>query len=774
MTRRLLRRPAVTLAVILLLAAGAGTNVALFAILEAVILRPLPFPAAHQLVHVGAIARGEGFEFAEDYFSPGDFQAWGRLDSFQELTPIKDASKENVVYMTGTDQPMRLRSSLVLPDFFPLLGSQPVTGRTFSPAQAMTEVVVSHDIWSRAFSRSSQAVGQTVRLNGRPYTVAGVMPADFLFESRRDIQPQGTDVWLLQSPSALIATDRSYRLIGRLKDGVDIEQARQELDQVLSRISSPGMSRSASLISLHELATAHTRAYLWPLIAAGGFVFLIAAVNAVLLLMIRSLEREREWAIRTALGAGRGRVLRESLGESALLTLAAALLSIPVSWAVLGILKSVLPPFSSRIEWAAVGPGALLLGTLTVGLAVAPGSLVLAFKSWRRDMNSALRQGISGGRKSPRRLNHLVVAEVAIAAVLLVGAGLLLRSFIRLSQSDPGFESRQVLVADIYLPLGKYFREGGAAAAEFYQALVRRTEELNGVIVAGVTSSVPLRHRDYLRKRWRFRRVDNGFFEVLDIKLVRGRLFSPEDGPDAQKVALVNQQLARTEFQGSDPIGRIFDDDYIVIGIVEDVRHERLDLEPEAAAYFHHRQLPDERMSLLVRTRGDPMTYLSAVHQVVRSLDADQPVANPARLSDLLEESEAYGARRFFAGILGLFSALALLLAAAGLYTTLAVQAAARRREMGVRLALGATRTQILRLLLREAAVLTGIGTVIGLVLSWLLAQPFVAWLYRVPAQDPLTMAAVTLLLLTVGLTVSFLPAFRSSRISPAKVLRCC
>ena len=779
------------------LALGIGANAAIFTVVNAVLLRPLPYPQPDRLMMVWTYNPRQGFD--KDVGTYPNFEDWRRAStSFARMSAYSRAS----VTLTGSGDPAQIRGGRVTPEYFETLGVAPSRGRAFNAAngQAGGErvVMLAHGLWTRRFGADPSIVGRTIMLNGVPHEVLGVMPASFA-------HPEDAEFWVPLAPvgqyQQLFASRGSYWLtiVGRLKPGVTREAAQSEMDAIAARLEKEYPANAGigiRLVPMHEEIVGDVKRPLIILLGAVCFVLLIACANVANLLLTRAASRQRELAIRAALGAGRRRLVRQMLTESVLLGLIGGGAGLLVAAWCTELLQSLAPAELPRlvtvaVDWTVVAYA--LAASLLTGLLF---GIVPAFQAARRDAGAHLKEGGrtgSDGTRGRRVRAALAVGELAVALVLLIGAGLLVRSVIALNSLDPGFASTGVLALRLNLPEAKYTTPERITA--FYEQLIERLSALPGVESAGAGSSLLLSRlpgSGTINIEGRPRVPDGalnipvpydtmtpGFFTTLEIPLRRGRMFTAADTPQAQEVVLVNESFVRRFFPNEDPLGRRVtfgnptrpDNRWqTIVGVVADTKRGGFEREAWAEVYFPMRQAPDASMFVLLRTAGDPSALAGAAQAAVWALDRDQAIAVVRTVGDFLAQAQAN--RRFTTLLLGLFAVVALVLAAIGVYGVLAYATAQRTQEIGIRMALGADRVAILRMVFASGARIAAIGLTLGLAGSLALTQVLTGLLFGVGAHDPLTFVVVPAALLAVALAACWLPARRAIRVEPVIALR--
>ncbi len=788
----------VTAIAVLALALGIGANTAIFTVVNAVLLRPLPFSEPDRLMMVwlhNPQSQGE----ARIPLSVADFLDW-RANNQAFEPPVAFATSG--FNLTGQEAPEQLVGAIVTADFFSTLGAKPALGRTFLPEEdrpgATPAIVVSQAMWQRRLSGDPHAIGQTLTLNGRTFTIVGVMPPDFYFPNRN------IELWAaftLNPP-----TRRGpYFLSGlaRLKPGVKLEQAQAEMKLIARRIQQQSATANANsdsggftVLPLNEYLVGDVRKALLVLLGAVAFVLLIASVNVANLLLARAAAREKEIAVRAALGASRVRIVRQLLTESALLALLGGTAGLLLAVGGVKLLLALSPSSLPRLQEVSMDRrvfGFTLLVALLSGIIF---GLAPALHGSRANLNESLKDGSRGASESRSRSRlrqALIVAEFALALMLLIGAGLMIKSFVRLQRVNPGINAENVLTMQLTLP-GARYNEGPKITA-FYQQLLDRVQALPGVQAAGISISLP---PDWLQLSENFSIegqppapdsnlpvaellfISHDYFRALGVPLRRGRYFTLVDKADAPRVAIINETMARRYFPNQDPIGKRIKQGGAdrpqaswmeVVGVVGDVKYTGLDATAQATFYEPYLQNPSRGMYLVVRGATDPLNLASTIRHEVWALDKDLPVTRLKTMEQLLYESVAEP--RFRTLLLGIFAAVALVLASVGIYGVMAYAVTQRTNEIGIRMALGAQSRDILGLVVGQGLKLALIGVALGLAGAFAVTRALSTLLYGVSTTDAATFAGLALLLVAVALLACYIPARRAAKVDPMLALRC-
>jgi putative ABC transport system permease protein len=784
--RLLLKQPSFLAVAVLTLALGIGANTAIFTVVNGVLIRSLPYREPSQLVWID----GPGVKWEDPH---SEDCAWGWRDhvkSFEQVAVF--GAHEGGTNLTGEGEAERIEALDVSSNFFQTLGVSAVAGRLFGPEQEQLEnqavAVISSRLWQRRFEDAPDAIGRTIRLNGKNFTIIGVAPPELQY-------PAKLDVWVplsfVKTPDNIVFNSPSAetRVFARLKSGVTLAEAQAEMKAHSERAKLPW---TIGVAPIFEELVGEARQTLTLLMAAVGFVLLIACANVANLLLARSATRKKELAVRAALGAGRGRLIRQSLTESLLIGVMGGLAGLTLAFWLHRLLLAFSPPEIPRLDEIMLDYRALafnaslaLLAGVIVGLLPAiQGSKVDLIESLKDDV-----QKLGTGASALSLKSALIAGEIAISLVLLIGAGLLLRSLTKVLSVDAGFERENVLSVSLALPVAQYFKEP-AKVPEFYRRLIELVSAIPGVKAAGATSKIPLSREDVFstefvvegRPRppklseslapvfW----ISPDYFKAMGIPLLQGRAFTEADRQQSPPVLIINETMARRVFPDGDALGKRITVGYPrvpreIIGVVGAVRTFDLEKAPRREIFLPYQQ-GGWPTTLAIRTVGDPMSIASAVRDAIRQLDDSLPPYDIKTLEQRVSDSVA--PRRFLVSLMSLFALLALALAATGIYGVLSYLVAQRTREIGIRIALGATAGAVLSLILKRGAILILIGTAAGLAGAFALTRLIKTLLFGVSATDPATFALIALLMVVVALIASYIPARRATKVDPMVALR--
>jgi putative ABC transport system permease protein len=789
--RMLAKNPGFTIVAVLTLALGIGANTAIFSLVNAVLLRPLPFPDSRQLV----VALGRTNQIARTAISYPDFEDWRKQSrSFAELS-LWEAQSVN---LTGRERPERVRGSFVSANFFPMLGVVPAIGRGFLPDEDQPGsdrvALVNYSLWKNRFGGDPEFIGKHLTLNGAVFTVVGILPADFEFPLDTD----RIEIWLPITTYPNFSRDRkdtNLAALGRMNPGVTLAQAQAEMTAIARNLAKEypetDGQRDAVVISLQEAINEDLRPVILVLFAAVGFVLLIACANVVNLMLARTAARGKEMAVRATLGAGRLRLIRQMLAETLLLWIAGGALGLIAGiWALPALLAAApvsLPPgIPIKID------GTVFAFTcLVAALAGLISGLGPALQFSRPDLNQSLKEGgrISGESTGPARIRALLlVSQVASSLILLAGAVLMIKTIMRLSGVDPGYQPKNLLTLEYRLPQSRY--KDGALQWNFHHQVVDRVSALPGVRSASIAIGIPFsgnigREPMVLLDRPQpqpgqepiaeFNMADSNYFATMGIPLIAGRTFLESDQVGTPRVAIINRTMARSLWSGSDPIGKPIEllnekKPATIVGIVGDIRQRSLSDPEPAQVYFAYAQNPDTFATLIVRTEGDPMSMANAVRQAVWSIDSDQPMWKVRSLESMMARS--FGDRRYLAQLLSVYSGLALVLVAVGIYGVLSYSVSQRIQEIGVRMALGAQPAAVLRHIVQRGMAMVLVGIALGCAGALAITRLMSKLLFGVAPADPATFIIGASILTAVALLACCLPARRAMRVDPMAALR--
>jgi len=796
--RMLLKRPSLTIVAIIAMGLGIGANTAIFSVVNTVLLRPLPFQQPEQLVTLATEQRDQALDGRGTFSVPDLLDLQSRASTLEAVASVQRSG----TMVTEGGEPERLIGAVVTADYFQVFKVNPILGRVFTRDEdkpgGPSVIVISYSLWQRRYGGDRNIIGREVNLGGKT-TVIGVLPAGFEFP----ISDEKQDYWEPMMSAAFLTQqtretrdDRFLGVVGRMKSGVTIEQAKAELDVLSKQIEQQYPKTNTNIVftvgSMHEDITRDYRPALLVMFGAVGLVLLIACANVANLLLARVAARQKEVAIRTALGASRGRIVMQFLIESLLLSLAGGAVGLLLaSWGV-SMLVAYGPSDVPRLQ--EVGLDRYVLG-FTFGATVLTGllfGLAPALQAAKPNPNNTLKESGRGpshtGRSSMR--SALIVSEVALSLMLLVGAALLINSFVRLLKTNAGFNPSGVLALDIPLSRTRYPK--GEQQAATFQQLLQRMKTVPGVRDVALTSNVPLTDFDVelsfnIEGRPPYKPgeesvaeytvASSDYFRAMNIPLQRGRALSENDTKGMPEVLVVTEAFVKRFFPGEDPIGRrlVFDGPdktpREIVGVVGDVKRKGLDADTQPEVYVSYLQRPDRRLNVLLKTDlRDAGQLIQPARAAVKAFDPDQIIWRTQTLDQLLSTSVA--PRRFNMFLLGIFAAVALVLAAVGLYGVMSYSVSWRTHEIGIRMALGAKRANVLRLVVRQGMTMALIGLAIGLVGAFSLSRVLKSLLYGVSSTDPLTFAIVSVVLLAVALLACLLPARRATRVDPLVALR--
>jgi putative ABC transport system permease protein len=791
--RILLKQPAFSLIAVIALALGIGANVSIFSIVNSVLLRPLPYPDPDRLMTIWENHQAQGGPERE-WTSPTGFEDWrDQTQSFENVSAFVGWAPT----LVDRVEPEQLNGAAVSHNIFSLLGVMPIYGRAFHSEEdkkgAEQVAIISHGLWQRRFGLDPNIVGKTVTLGGENFTIIGVMPAGFKFPILNN-----AEIWRTIRPVLSDGCRRgclTIRVMARLKPNTTVEGARTELSAIARRIEQEFPQSNSkvgvTLTPLHEFLVGNVKPALLVLLIAVVFVLLIACANVANLMLARAATRDKEIAIRAALGAGRWRIVRQLLVESLILSLIGGALGLLLAFWLVDLLKTFSPPGTPRVDEISIDRYVLGFTFAVSALTGVIFGLAPAWQISKADLNQSLKEGsksTQASQRGRRTLNTLVVVETALALMLLVGAGLLMKSFIRLQQVDPGFDPNNLLTMRVLLPRTTYPERQQLSA--FAARVLERIRSLPGVQSASTASSLPLRgintdssfvieghpqpQPNQEPVAW-YSNVSTDYFRTMGMRLRAGRVFTVRDDPKSPRTVIINEAMARRYFPNEDPIGKRIgngepDGWREIIGVVADVKHFALDQEVRPTMYLPHEQDPVRGLFLIVRSNNDPLSLVSAVRGEVSAMDKSLAVGNVKTME--LAVNESIAPQRFILLLIGIFAALALVLAAAGIYGVISYSVAQRTQEIGIRIALGARTDDVLRLIITQGMLLTLTGIAIGLIGSFALTRLMSNLLFGVSTTDPITFGAVSLLLIAVALIACFLPARRASQVDPMIALR--
>ncbi len=791
--RRLLKNPGFTTVAVLTLALGIGANSAIFSVINAVLLRPLPFPDSDRLVGIYQVWKGE-----RQVMSPANF-----IDLRAETQTLEDAAAldSTEFTLTGAGDPIRLRGAEVSASFFEVLRARPTLGRTFAPDENEPGkdkvIVLSHGLWQQRFGGRGDVVGSSLLLDGTPRTIVGIMPPGFSY-------PAGQDLWI---PIEYTENTRKARgawflsAIARLKPGVSPDQSASEIATLGKNLEKAYPRENTDVgfttFPLHEAIVGDLRPALLVLLGAVGFVLLIACANVANLLLARAVARETELAVRTALGAGRSRLIRQLLTESLVLGAAGGFAGLLIAFWGSDMLVALQPEGIPRLNEVAIDRHAVIF---TMAISLVTGLVfgaIPVFQMTRGSLSISLKEGGRGNMAaagSARLRGSLIVAEMALAVMLLAGAGLLIKSFGKLQSVDPGFRPQDTLSFELSLPRTTYKED--AQIVSFFERLSHSVESLPGVRTAGGVMGLPLSGMRFnisfkvggrpeaapgQEPAMEVRVATADYLRTLGVPLKRGRFFTEADTADSPPVVILSEAAAEKYFPDEDPIGKRIEMGWSrstdkkraggeVVGIVGNVKELGLDEEFPAEIYLPMRQWPVGRMTIVARTAVPPMSLADEVKAAVRELDSNLPVNQIRTVEDVVAESIAQP--RFYMLLLGVFAAVALLLAAIGIFGVMSYTVSQRTREIGIRMALGAQGGSVVSMVVGQAMALACVGLVVGVVAALALSRTMTTLLFDMSPTDPVTFATVAGVLAFVAFLASYLPARRAANVDPIEALR--
>lgn len=780
------RRPGPMSAAIAALALGIGASTAIFSVVSGVLLKPLPYDHPERIVMVWQDMRARGGPERE-WASPGLFVEWrDKAPMFEAVGAVRGWQPN----LTDVAEPERLRGAAVSQGYFAALGLPAALGRVFTEEDDRPGgppiAVLSHAVWARRFHSDSSIIGRAISLDGQPTTIIGVMPASFrppIIEA---------EIWAplrvnpANAPFGMIV----LRVLARLKPGIPVAQAQTAMATLALQSAQDDPQQGGAriaLVPLHDDMVGSVRPVLFVLTGAVGLVLLIACANVASLLLARASERSREMTIRVALGASRARIVKQLLAESLVLSLTGGVIGVLLAWWSVHALAAAAPAAAPRLREVTLDVTAVAFAAAVSALSAVLSGLAPAITASRTQLTAALRDGDRASTSGSRLRSAMVIVEVAVAMVLVVGAALLVRSLVALQRVDLGFRTEHVMTASITPPRGMY--RGDDAMRQLYGQILDRAATIRGVEAAAITSILPLSgmNTDFTFHivgrtppsgpaeqpvAW-FRVVSPQYFQAMGMRILQGRGISPEDGPDAPRVVVVNETLARRYWGRESPLAGKLDvngDAVTIVGVVADVHHRGPATLPDAEMYLPHMQAPLRGGWIVLRTRDDPAAAIAPLRQIVREINPNLPLAQVAPMSQLVERTLAEP--RFLAALLTGFSGLAAALALVGIYSVLSFSVSRRVREIGVRMALGAARGSVVALVLRQSLVLVGVGLSAGAALAVVFSRLLGTLLFEVQPGDPSTIVGMAVLVAVAGLAASYAPARRASRIDPIVALR--
>ncbi|MCM3900449.1 MAG: ABC transporter permease [Pyrinomonadaceae bacterium] len=798
--RMLLKNPGVTLVAVIALTLGIGANTAIFSVVNAVLLRSLPYEDGERLAIVWE-NRQSGKGNPQNVINLGNFFDWKEQNNvFSDMAAFFDLNRN----LTGDGEPEEVAGQIATTNLFSVLGVKPILGRTFAPDEGKPGqpkvVVIGYDLWQRRFGGDPHIIGRSITINNDQNEVIGVLPADVGWHVQKgSMIKKAPEIWSPWQVSNELRErqGRFARAVARLKPGVTLDQAQNEMNIIGSRLTQqyPDFNTNwgVNVVPLRAQFTGEIRKPLLILLGSVGFVLLIACANVANLLLARAASRRKEIALRAGLGASRWRIARQLLTESVLLSSLGGSLGLLLAWWGTKALIALSPPGLMDLRNVAVNLPVL---AFTFGLTLLTGivfGLVPALEAARFDLTDSLKEGgknIGGGARSQRLRSLFVVTQVALALVLLIGAGLLMKSLNRLQSVEPGFEPDNLLTMQINLPGRKY--DTDRKSIDFFKRAIEQLQVIPGVETAGANSFFPfagphagtnvdIEGQPKMPPGQDLGTgvcvTDANYFRAMRIPLKRGRLFTEQEVTEMRHVVVVNETFVRQNLHGQDPIGKRviinMKDENLpseIVGVVGDNKHLGLDVEVEPMAFWPHAELAYSSMTLAIRTRGEPTSIASAARNAIRNLDPEQPIGEVSTMNNLMAKSIARS--RFNATLLAVFSIVALVMAAVGIYGVISYSVQLRTHEIGVRMALGAQRRDVLSLVVKRGIVLGLVGVTVGLIASFGLTRLMTTLLFEVTATDTTVFAGVSVALFLVTLVACYVPARRATKVDPLIALR--
>jgi len=791
--RSLVHSPVFTVVTVLSLALGIGANTAIFSVVNGLLLRPLPYPESEQIVHVWHTPPQQSFPGLDKFsVSPANYLDWkAQSTSFEQIAVYTDAGMS----LSTSNDPLPLIGAVVSSDFFSVLRTNPILGRTFTTEEERPGrdqvVVISHKLWQRAYGAKPNVVGQTLTLNSRSFTVVGIMPAGFEFPSEAELWvPLAWDDKERQTRSI-----HDYLVVARLKQNVSPKQAQAEMNTISTRLEQQYPEENsgwgAVVVPLRDDLVGDIRTALLVLFCAVGFVLLIACANVANLMLARGANRQKEIAVRIALGAGRARLVRQLLTESVLLAITGGLLGLLLAiWGTRMLVQLGSLPNADDIGVDTWALGFTLLVSFAAGIII---GIVPALQFTKSSVSDSLKQGSgrTGGTSLKQHTRKaLVVSEVALSLVLLIGAGLMIRSFWKLQNVDPGFDTSNTLTMSLVLNWIRYSEPHQRLS--FADRTIEQIRAVPGVVSVGITTRVPLtgggstqpftvegRPAAAISEQpmAQTRYISPDYFRAIGVSLRQGRFFTDQDRDNSVPVVIISEAMARRFWPGENPVGKRLTPSFHseqgpreIVGVVSDVKTTGLDVDAAAMMYMPYKQAPLPFMSFVVRTASNPENLIQPISKAIYSIDKEQALTNVQTMEQVLKKSLAD--RRFNMTLLLTFAGVALMLAAVGVYGVMNYTVTLRRRELGIRMALGAEKRDVLRLVLGQGLTLTLIGVAAGLISAYALTRLMASLLYGVTATDYLTFGSVSVMLIAVGLAASYIPARRATKVNPTIALR--